>query len=575
MLKILANNKELDLGSIDGIELSINPGLFEMDSFEGSYAIPFSIPIKTNAHIFNFANKISNAQREIIELEGEIWHSGIRMATGLISASIFEEPDEINCNFYVDNGLLFKQLNKTNMPQNNYGGRKPVEFKTNQDGVTYWSVDDDNYVIYPVKNLNYFKGTHYENWTLGDMYKFQNYYNNKVLVTVGVGPSTVTPFPLLYKVLRYLFINLNFEYQDNYFDQNVVMRGINIFNTNDAITSEYVLNSGNLLRTLYQVDLANHLPDIPSTQFLKSIQAFFNVVFYVKHNMVKVVDRLAMIQDSSFEDITDKLVGYYTKTINDVSFDGVALNFELDQKDLNVASLPDVSKIKDIDELYILPNDITNPYPYYTVLVPFVFAAYSQFINSKDLDPESVDDDWFWYPYSFEYPSGQKRDEYCAMMGYYFGKKEFNINANLNTLPSQIFADPDETFDYYFPKVLQQGNGVYHTDKTDFSLRLMLYTGIKNVEGQLRPHGSYKNGSMAITAYWSYQNRWEEFIAWYKEAVKEDYEMYFQLNASEIKNFDFSVKREVNQNLFFVKSMQVQLTRTEIKPAKCTLIKAI
>ena len=61
MLKIIANNTVLELGSLKGISQRKNPGIFDLDSTDGSYSIPFSLDATDiNNAAFGFPYKIGD-----------------------------------------------------------------------------------------------------------------------------------------------------------------------------------------------------------------------------------------------------------------------------------------------------------------------------------------------------------------------------------------------------------------------------------------------------------------------------------------------------------------------------------
>lgn len=562
MLKIIVNNQELNLGNLKGISLNYNPGLFENDSFEGSYSFPITVDnCPQNDLIFGFQRKINALNKEIVEYPAELWHSGIQLATGIVKATQFTYK-KTSCNFYLDNGEIFKKLNQTNLPDNDYGGYKPFVVKQ------LWDPATDDYVIYPVKNDSFFNETIFEN-DITEGSNYQNRFVNNNLI-FGTLPSIVTPFPLLWRVLQYLFTNSGFNYIDTYFSSGVY-RNINIYNTVDA-QEHYTSNDIAAVR-LNQVDIANHLPDIPTTEFLKAIQAFFNIRFYIQNNTVKVIDRTIIILSTAYDDLTSRLIGTITKTLTGINYNGISLSIVRDSNDTNVSNLPDISDIE-VSIATVDPELIANPKPHDAYLLSTGF--YLRYISENDYN--GADNNyWFWYRYHYNYATAHLNANYCRQMGIYLGDRSFEINANLSCLPEPIFTDGNynNLLPAYIPKVLQQGNTPLHKEITPFSLRLMQYRGRQNnVEEQTLPHGAYYNGNMELTAWWSYKNRWENYYNWYKEAIKEEYECELQLTASEIKNFDFSKKKLINGNLFFITNIQVQFTRSEVKFAKCTMIKA-
>ena len=571
MLKIIINNQETDLGGLNSISLNYNPGIFEINGFEGSYSFPFTLPASPkNNKIFLFQNKVGSAFKQIIEHQAQLWHSGILMAEGLVKATKYGEKS-ISCNFYIDNGEVLKMMNSRKLPENDYGQNIAWQVKPE------WSHLTDDFVIYPVHNRDYYKGTLYEG-TTNPRSNYQNYYLDGELVGItGASPVAVTPFPLLWRILEKLFEGYGFNYSDDFFTEADKKR-INIFNTNNLVENYTEYIDGYYLpkyRYPANFNIANHLPDILTTAFIKSIQAFFNVHFYIQNKNCKVLDRLALLREKTFDTIAATKTGDIGKTMTGESYSGLAFVMQRDQQDLNVSGLYDLAN-DEITETLIHPINLPNPRPYQIYMFKSGYAYHLRYVNYKDIDEESEIDAYIWHPHYLDFDEVRSHPNYCAQMGLYFGKKEFRIETGLTALPEIFFGEDPFAADHYVPKVLQQGNSGQHKEKSAFSLRLMIYNNVQNVEGEQWPHAVYKlNDDLSITAFWSYYQRWQEFLSWYYEAIKEEYEVEVKLSAAEIKSFDFSRKKLVKEELFFVKNIQVELTRTEVKPAKLTMIKAV
>lgn len=579
MLKLIVDNKELDLGSLKGITLNYNPGLFENGDFKGSYVVPLTLePSDINDEIFGFKYKIGNVDTEIIELPIEIWHSGIQISEGFVSAKKFTSK-KINCNIYIDNGTLFKDFNEKTVNENDFDGEKNFPLKTEYDPLT------DDFLLFRVRNEDYFSNVPSFDPVTNIYYgQNQNYY---ALDYVGTGfapapyaNSAVTPFPVLWNSLRKLFLNKGFLYNDNFFNQSPYNL-LCIFNTVNAVTQTFEQNSDNEFiskNELTTYDLANHMPRILTNEFIKALQNFFNIKFYVRETNVKVLDRLELIQSNEYDNLESFIVGDYDKEITGLNYNGIAYTLKRDENDRNTSGLNDVSGFNDIIE------SITGSFPVsapniVTLLAssPFIEGRYWKYQQKQSL----VSGDYYWV-WDVTASGGAGEFEgtknYNLMEGVFLREKDYTLESNLNNIPMVDFLEENVTPNVDYPTVKMIGNSYQHSEFTDFGLRLMIYNGLQELENAgsttIQPQGVNKIDNFSISGVWSYYNRWKEYLEWYFEAAKEKYSQKIQLTASQIKNFTYERKKLINGHFFFITNMQVQLTRKEVLPAKCTMIKA-
>jgi hypothetical protein len=361
------------------------------------------------------------------------------------------------------------------------------------------------------------------------------------------------------------------------------MRTLNIFNVNNAIKHYYetVGDFTYLRNKIETVDIAEHLPEMVTTDFLKAIQGFFNIVFYVQNHIVRVVDRTAMVASTEHDDLTDNLVGYIRKELTGNAYDGVKFSIKRDSNDNNVSNIPDPSDLDDITETGTYPGSLSSGAPNQAVVFrdnepsykdgSLQYWYYANFGRHNNGDQ----DYWVWlsWPKEFTY-TGQQR-AFSRQCGFFLGKQELEIDAGLSCVADKILDNfPDNFYDDCIPKCNMKGNCGQSTTKSGFGLRLMQYRGVQpNVESKTLPHGSWYRDDMSVDAYWSWKNRWESFAVWYREAVKADYDAELMLTASQIKNFDYSRKKLINDSLFFVTSMEVSLGRTRVENVKVKMLK--
>jgi len=572
MLKIIVNQHEIDLGSLKGITLYISPGLLDNDITEGSYSVPFDIPASdVNNDIFGFPYRVGNSNKQVIKLPAELWHSGIKLKEGTLEASKFGK-NSISCNLFIDNGGIYSDFNEKKLSENDFGGEKDFVFKDEYDP------DDDDCLLFAVKNPNYYKDNpaYDESNNYG---MFQNYYNQISKFNIPIDkPSIITPFPVLYKLLEELFVNKGYLYQDTFFN-SADLKKLTVYNTVNAVKTEVYASGGfeYLRNVISKYNIADHVPTITTGAFIHALQKFFNIKFYVRNLNITIVDRLEMIKASGYDDITSRAVGNYTKEETGYSSsDGVAISMGKDENDANINDIPDLPDNKihfyTSDPVYGLT---ANAYDLAAIYNNGLY--WWRYVNYRDFTDDLDHDYWIWMLFpNYKIGGTEGAKSYAAVKSYLTGNKDFKIENSLCAIPSHdLITEFYYPWGYFFPHAKYKGNSDRHSSETPFNLRLLIYNGLKSVEDQgTQPHATYNNGSFEITPKWSYTSRWQDYIDWYNKIAGEIYYQEFKFSVAEFKNFDFSRKKMINGNLYFIKDMKVQLTLSTILPVECSMFLA-
>jgi len=666
MLKLIINNQEVELGSLNGIEIQNNGGFFDFNSITGSYTIPFNLPITPrNNLIFDFPYKVNVNSKEIRLFDAEIWHSGIIVLKGIIEASEFDY-DEFSCTFFPNNGTLIYQIKEEILNKLTLGGTLYVDLNK-----TLYDINTDLYVLYPVKN-EYFNKDNFSFFP-GSGNNYQNEWNNSTK-KFKTSPVILTPFPLLWQVLRMLFESLGFKYEDNYFTSDD-LKAINIFSIKNTVVS---LQPG-------PFNLAEQLPTITVGEFIISIQNYFNCFFNVKNNTVICIDRNSVINSrDTYIDFSTKIVDNYKKTIKKGET-GFHFKVKKEESDTNISDIKDFSKYENSEILSYLPstpidnklifkdgfayigetnaaspnsavwfqlkpeNDVmqrqtatvvgevtttgdvritvtgsalSSPVVLdVRVLATFtpggsayyikLAIAASEIVEFYDLDmslnefiiltqkKSDKNDNTFNIAIDFgtqigiipdptsvgSYAGPDNPATYASQNDYFDGKRETVIEVGLTPLPNML------NYDYLWyiknmPKVEMGGNKhvFYGLEKYKYQLRLSQYKGLQDVIIINSNNDYYDDCPFStcggtcdpyyISARFSYQFYWKSFLAWYQDSMKEEFEFSIMLTLPELKNFDFTRKIKILDNLFIAKSFSVQLTRTEVLKCKFILYKA-
>jgi hypothetical protein len=585
MLQIIVNDQEVDLGDLKGITLQYNSNLFEFESVQGSYSIPFNLPLSPrNRLIFEYIEKPANTNSDIRKYDCEIWHSGLLIISGTIDADIYENKN-INCAIYVDSGGFYNKLKEHQLHEHQIGGDQKFELKSEYD----YLIDD--FVLYPVSNRNFFRNIGLNEALFYNLENHQNYYDT-ILEEFSISdsrPTAITPFPLLYKVLKHIFNGLGYRYIDDYFVDDY--KRINIFNTINLINFTTEDIGGGVIKLINflpeDYNLANHMPHINTDEFLISIQNFFNIFFLVQGQTVTVIDRKTILTESAYDDYSDMVPNEFRIQIIEPLASGYRLKVEVDDND---EQLTWVTNYGDADNI----NYDAVPFTYFTF--DYV-GTYSHCLNKTvyqyQVLPEYVGVNvYFDYntqllPIDITYEKANRNLNY--FQSFSNEDKGFDINLKITTLSDynvynleEPYCDNDYVSPYSnvhkIPYVLYYGNTFQRIDEFQpFNLRLMMYVMIGETKPDgdeaTEPYGSQEFGDIEISAHWSYFNRWADFIAWYSEASKCEYEAEIILKASDLKNFDFTRKKLIQGSLFFIKSLKVQFTRESIAPAKAVMLR--
>jgi hypothetical protein len=586
MLKILIDNSEADLGEMKGITLQYNGNVFEFESLEGSYTIPFNLPLSDiNRIIFGYPEEPDNADSDIREFDAEIWHSGLLIIKGTIKADLYENKN-INCTIYVNNGDLYTKLKEYQLHEHEIGGDQTFVLEREYDYET------DDFILYPVYSRNYFRNLGFNESLFYALENHQNFYDTgeKEFFFSDERPTAITPFPLLYKVLQYLFNGLGYRYQDAYFVDDY--KRINIFNIQNLVTFTTrdigggVIKLVNVLPADY--NLAYHMPHINADEFLISIQNFFNIFFLVQDKYITVIDRKTMLTESDYDDYSDMVLGEFKIQLIEPLPSGYRLQVEADENDAQlewVTNYGDEDNMDYAEEAFdFFTSDYVGKYTHCLDKTVYQYQLAPEYVGSNlyfDYNTQLL-------PSDTDYLKANRNLNY--FQSFSDGDKGFDINLKITPLSDYDFAvnlespycDNDFVTPYTnvhnIPYVLYYGNTYQSSNGfKPFNLRLMMYVMIGETKPDediaSEPYGCQEYGDIEISAYWSYFNRWKEFIAWYKEAMKREYEIDINLKLSELLKFNFTRKKLINNSLFFVKSLRVQLLRDRVLPARATLIK--
>ncbi len=569
MLQLFINNIEIDILPSTSINMKLINPMFQYDGIQGSYSMPFNLPATPkNNRIFDYPHKLTKKTHEAIKLPIEIAHSGVgRMKTGTISAKK-TNTGTFDCDTRIDGGAMSDKVADSMLNEYFYGG--PQEFTGT---VPYENTD---YAIFPVTNMFFWKDTQW------DGEAFIDTVINSHNLTGNVNPAkgkAIVPFPYLHKILRYLFNDLGYAFED-YILSTPPLKFLTIFNLNDSSVYPETPNSELDLipEWPFNIDLKNHLPDILVKQFLKDITNFLNITFVFKDSKVTTIKNDDFLTSTSYIDLTNKAEYSYNKYFVDKT-EGCNITWTLDADDntqKDIGTIDEANTFYHSETLGEIP--ITSEMQIGDVAIsqfaggPFEYIRHFQILESMIVDFNHVLKYWN----NLE-GNGPVIDSIGVglFQNYLQTGKGFLANTNIST----VHDGDGGGSTVIYPECEQTGNFILNRiNPVNNAFRLLFYKGETEADtpGNYYGVGGRMSRDESLYLGWYGQqgiihNYWRHTIAW-KQQIDHYIEMNIQFSASDIKNFDFSKKIKIGQDIFIIAEIDVTFTQNKISLAKCKLL---
>ncbi len=606
MLEIRFNSQPIELPDDFQIIIVEHGNVFTFDKLEGGYSLPVSAPMSVrNQRIFGFAFRPEKHENEVIEGDAEVIFHGIPIARGIMRAEEISQKS-IEFTIFVNNGGFYHQIKDKLLTDLDYGDDCEFILPTFAENGTRYP---QRYVLATIQNEDFFKDTIYENYKTveggvwKDAFEKQNTVNSIESQAYEFFfkynyPVAVTPFPfvddVLYKVLSNFITLYESKVSDNqfltWFPKQL------LFTVNTIVYARHEIDFGTY-------NAKNHVPRTPVTEFLLSIQNFWNLFLNVRHGHAILISRYDMIMTESYIDYSSKHVKTTTKKITGKA-DGWEISVQRDSADSFASNYPDFSQSQH-SHIELPSLEYYPVYGNYTVYDTIGFARFTyRMDHTKTLvffeNPPGIysilsqGEEWQVLPEG----SGnfQEFRNVAISNGMFSGNLDVKIPLFSCSISHWLYGQNQSNL-RALPIVKQKGNffqGALNRNGTeypynDFSLRYMFHFSNDMTALPFRhipyaasgyffgvpPSGDApedEKDTISYSAQWSYYERWKKFLTWYLD-VDAEYTIYLYMNAADIFNFDFTKKYKIGENTYFITDLEYNLSNNGVSVVKATAIR--
>lgn len=562
MIGIIVNDELLELYGKTRLELTLrNPAFVggDIDKIAGSYSLPITIPLTPkNTRLLNFPNVVENTAGLVTDVPCQLMYAGLTIFNGLLSVRSAEQG---KAKLYIvfDASIELKNTRLTDLPLD------VLSFNTIAEALSAAKASASaplsyNYAFFPVLNEDYFSAEDLpEIEQGGDAWprRYQNYYDVDTQQFISSEyQRSAMPFVRLDHIIEKIATATNNAITNNW-------------QTTDELKALYCYNNTNLYApgsTSWALDweLANHVPDISSAEYLKRLSRLFCLgLFYDRFKREYELTPLSEIITRNYKhDWTNKAAPEYSVSQNKDY--PAAFRFKAGADGLHSINVFDPPAAFTEIESYL---DFYGPSPlaygwYYSKDVnSFLFSPEIPNIRLakvkkmfRELRLETTGDE-------YEFKTGP------LFMNQSFEEDQFGLFHQIQPLRAA-------------PQISLQGG------KTE-DLRLILYRGMHaNYDAKLYPFATNNiydptetiiptadvsllwNGDKGL--YNKYWLRWVEFLK-----AKKDVERVINLSLIDILNFSFKDKVLIENNQYFVKELKIVLAPEGIIPARAKLASVI
>lgn len=579
MLQLKVNGEYIDLNSGTVISINEESPIFEKGDIQGGYSFPLSIPkTEINRRVFQFPDRVENADPTTIDQDFELYHSGLIRAAGLIS--ITETDTRYQAFLSIGSGDFATKIAGIKLNEVDFGGDRPWVNK-----VEFTRADD--FTLFPIYNPLFLTGLSGYNWPVNG-FKLNHYTAGLFVVT---GTFAISPYPFISYMVNQIFEQFGFSVEENILatddelkkavlysafdatkievttEPKLVQVGIDPF-TNEPI--EEFIEVASTSRTMDTINLADSMPDILISDFLKWLRNRFNLAYvFDKFNNVRIISREQLILKSSAIDITDQAESG-SKTNSILPPDGFKLSWDHDEADEAFAE-DEFQKIEENLEFFkgsvettadlsALTPDLNDIY--YIREIDF----YNQYAYTADIGDGTPG--YTWQPWSIDFQN------------YITGSGEEEFNTGISTLRMINFKRIIGA--NIFPVIRcpfteQPSNGIERPEYEPFSPRILLYQGLqKDEDNNDIPMGSSSNfdvdgnqiAGANLTMRWEgefgvYEKLYKNYLTWWMMRKQVDWII------TDPSLLEFAEKYAIDRSQFLVKNRSTVYSIHSIEPTEC------
>jgi len=578
MLQLKVNSEFVDLGTSPVITMDEESPVFEKDSIPGGFSFPFTLPVTDrNRRIFQFPERIEKAGSMTIEQDFELYHTGQLRASGTITVT--EADEQYRAYLTVGSGDFSSQIQDKKLNEVDYGGSRTWENKVE-------FTEDDDFTLFPIWNPNFHDDLPREAAWLSNRWQLNAYDSGLFVVT---GSFAICPYPFISYMVRRILNEFGFTVVENVLKTDPEFRKLVLYSTFDAtyytqtteskwievgldpynqLPIEEYVDVVTATRAMDTFDLADSMPDVTISDFLKWLRNRLNIAFvFDKFNNVKIIRRDQFVAQHEAEDITSKTAGP-SQVISITPPVGFRLSWSHDSDDETFSS-DNFKNIEDNLDLYKgTVADTTEMVALSPTLNDIYFVesldSYMQFAYQDDVGDGTPGYTWVHWSIGFQ--------------NYFTEDREEDFSTEISTLRMLNFkraAGAGPTI--RCPWTEQKSNGIERQEPNPFSARLLIYHGMqKDSDDDDVPSGSSDNldvdGNQITDAnltmkwegdYGVYEQLWKNYLTWWMARKQVNWAI------KDPSTLDFTTRYAIDRNHYFLKKRKVIFTLHEIKPGEC------
>lgn len=554
MLEIRVDNERLDIGKVSITFELLNPIFNDI----GSFSYPFSLPATAkNKSLLQFPGRVNYSGNKksfaaSVFLNGMIWKRGKLIITDT-------NRDLIKAYFTVGEGYFYSILKNTNLFDLDLGGDRSYyyDYYDNDPGsltqgpfgkVYPYSYPEVDFAIFPFHMPNFYENSAKGQYLLDNFEGKVNYFTYPSHL-FSHEYNTFVIFPFLNYVVDQVFVKSGLKENYNALKHDNALKNIALFNLN----TEYAWHADDLIDgfRLDRINLRDYMPDMGSIDLFNHLENVFRCfVFYNEFD--NTIDLKLFKEIINNSQVINLNFPYRIKSLSPNDYDGYEVEYDIDSDDEFAKdyfkSIDQFNYKGEVTTSSILPSTGNSFLDMYFIIDIHKYKYWM--INSVNPNLGT------WEVYSSD------RDKFKS------GNGKIKIN-----IPG-VFCR--ETY------LATCGNeGHWQEVDRDYSpakapeFRMIFYHGI--VEN--KPFGSPFNQDESGNVISNYSLEWDgdyglknkfhkEFLMFQENTKK--IEINMQLNASILKNLDFSKKYRFANANWLLDTVKIQVTNDKISPAEVT-----
>jgi hypothetical protein len=541
MLSLQINGEYCDLGDDFSFTMNLKSPIFSSDTGSASY--PFKIPnTERNARLMGFKHRPENTGNVYQTAQGTfLWDNKI-LFQGTLKMKILNSKSF--------EGALYEGSGDFNYCRKNMGIRDfeyyDYHFENEQEGADFATGCNDKY--YPERHVAFpqIRDYKYISDTPGpdNQIWYINNQNNSGVITLLTdfykNRTNIVPMVFLRSALFHIFTGLGYTIlSDHDFFNDTDLNKLVIYNSLscNGLCPDFTYNFTDIYAKM-------HLPKMSLNDFLKALENFFNIRFFMDYinKTVKIINIDEVISAASYIDFEKNIISLSTELETD--FPGIMLSLKLDSGDSYCQTeLDPESSLFDflrpeVDYLSQLPSWPTCEINE----IRYVKSLNAYYIVTPTTYPPS------WIPSSLSF----------------WSRKFFRSPDKQEELPlSSLYAPSFGTYSW-----VECGNAL--ADWKDITLRLIFVRQYYNEHFMGGYHSTtnynlwMKNENSSILN--SVMDKWHKKTLEFKHTTRL-VKITKQMDFMDFINFDFSRKYLIGGIKYLIKTIQVNLKKDQIMPA--------